>query len=419
MKVVVLGAGVVGVTSAWYLEGAGHEVTVIERRDRPALETSFANGGQISVSHAIPWANPDAPLQVLKWLGREGAPLAFRPRLDWRQWLWCVRFLRECTARRAQANARAVLALARASLAGLKALRRATGIEYRERTRGILSIYSAPRSFERAAREAEWISAQGVRREVQTPAQCVVIEPALRAFEPRLAGGVYAPEDESGDAHIFTQQLAALCAERGVRFRFGEVALSLGAAGSRIAHVLVRRPTGQESAVSADAYVIALGSYSAALLRPLGLELPVFPVKGYSVTLPAGAGDAAPHVSLTDEEHKLVFSRLGDRLRVAGMADIDGYQTEVDPRRCGAILERVFELFPRAGDRARVQYWAGLRPATPGNVPLIGETRFPNLFLNTGHGTLGFTLACGSAAALAQIMSGRRPEVDFPFSRSP
>jgi D-amino-acid dehydrogenase len=413
MKVVVLGAGVVGVTSAWYLARAGHEVTVVERREGAALETSFANGGQISASHVVPWANPAAPAQILRWLGRRNAPLSFRPRADWRQWLWGARFLLECTPHRTRENARALLALSRASLVELRALRRETGIEYRERTRGILGIYTERRAFERAVREAEWISALGARREPCTPARCTEIEPALRAFGPRLVGGVYAPDDESGDAHAFTVRLAQLCEREGVAFLYGHEARRLAAAAGRVSFALVRG-RGTESALAADAFVVALGPHSPALLRSLGVELPVYPVKGYSVTLPAAPG-AAPEVSLTDEERRLVFSRLGDELRVAGMADISGYDAAVDERRCRAIVERLFEIFPGAGERAGIRCWAGLRPATPGNVPLIGAVRYPNLFLNTGHGTLGWTLACGSAAALAELVSGRRPAIEFPF----
>lgn len=416
MRVAVLGAGVIGVASAWYLARAGHEVTVVERQPGPALETSCANGGQISVSHAEPWANPGAPWKIVGWLGREDAPLLFRPRLDARQWLWGARFLFECLPHRSRANAQDVLALALASLGALKALREETGIRYDEAARGILSFYTGAREFEQAARLAEALRPYGCIREVRAPWECVAIEPALRWAAPRLAGGIFAPGDESGDARLFTERLAALCESRGVRFLFSRAVERLVEEEGEIAGALLAAAQGGETQrLAADAYVVALGSYSAPMLRSAGISVPVYPVKGYSVTLPVGSGHEAPRVSLTDEAAKLVFSRLGERLRVAGTAEFAGYDCAVTPSRCDAILARTFDLFPAPGERSRAEFWTGLRPAMPGNVPLIGRTRYPNLFLNTGHGTLGFTLACGSGKALAEIVSGRAPQIDFPF----
>lgn len=415
MKVIVLGAGVIGVTSAWYLCQAGHEVTVVDRQPAPGMETSFANGGQISVSHAEPWANPAAPVQTLKWLGRQDAPLLFRPRADFNQWLWGARFLFECLPHRARNNARQILSLALYSVAELKALRRETGIVYDELARGILSFYTDQREFERAVTLADSMRAWGCVREVRTAAECVAIEPALHTAQSRLAGGIFAPGDESGDAHVFTQKLAALCAEHGVVFRYSHAVRGLRVAGERTAGVEVIGSSGDMEVLSADSYIVALGSYSAQLLNRVGISIPVYPVKGYSVTLPVGPRHDAPIVSLTDEGHKLVFSRLGGRLRVAGTAELAGYDMEINRIRCEAIMRRVFDLFPNAGERDRAEYWAGLRPATPGNVPLIGGTRYPNLYLNTGHGTLGWTLACGSGRAIADIVSGVRPEADFRF----
>lgn len=415
MKVVVLGAGVIGVTSAWYLRQAGHEVTVVERQPAPGMETSFANGGQISVSHAEPWANPAAPLQTLKWLGRKDAPLLFRPRADFNQWLWGARFLFECLPQRARDNARQILALALYSVAELKTLRRETGIAYDELARGILSFYTDQREFERAAAVADSMRAWGCAREIKTAAECAAIEPVLGPAQSRLAGGIFAPGDESGDAHVFTQKLAALCAERGVMFRYSHAVRRLREAGGNIAGVEIAGPQAGVETLSADRYIIALGSFSAPLLRGIGIAVPVYPVKGYSVTLPVGPQHEAPTVSLTDEGRKLVFSRLGNRLRVAGTAELAGYDTDIDRVRCEAILRRVFELFPNAGERDRTEFWAGLRPATPGNVPLIGGTRYPNLFLNTGHGTLGWTLACGSGRAIADIVNGNLPQVGIKF----
>lgn len=416
MKVVILGAGVVGVTSAWYLAEAGHEVTVVDRQPAPALETSFANGGQISVSHAEPWANPRAPGQMMQWLGRDDAPLLFRPRTDLDQWLWGARFLIECLPRRAHANARCILNLALFSADALRVLRRNTGIEYDELTKGILSFYTNQREFEYAAAHAELLRSWGCQAEVKNARQCVAIEPVFSSFEARLAGGIFTPGDESGDAHTFTERLADLCEKRGVTFQFLCGARRLLAEGGKIAGIEVAGPDGTGRQLSADAYIVALGSYSAPLLQSVGISIPVYPVKGYSVTLPVGPQHHAPTTSLTDDARKLVFSRLGARLRVAGTAELAGFDTEVNRRRCEAIVQRVFELFPDAGEREQGEFWAGLRPATPGNVPVIGGTRFPNLFLNTGHGTLGWTLACGSGKALAGLVSGKRPEIEFPFS---
>lgn len=417
MQVIVLGAGVVGVASAWYLRRAGHDVTVVDRQPAPGLETSFANGGQISVSHAEPWANPAAPLQILKWLGRQDAPLLFRPRADLAQWLWGARFLFECLPHRARDNARQILSLALYSVDALRALRRETGIAYDELARGILSFYTDQREFERAAALAGSMREWGCVREVKTARECVAIEPALHAARPRLAGGIFAPGDESGDAHVFTRRLAALCEARGVTFRFSHTVRRLHEAAGGITGVEIEGPQGGAELLSADRYIVALGSYSVLLLRGIGMSIPVYPVKGYSVTLPVGPQHAAPTVSLADEARKLVFSRLGSRLRIAGTAELAGYDTEINRLRCEAIMKRVFELFPNPGHHGRAEFWTGLRPATPGNVPLIGGTRYPNLFLNTGHGTLGWTLACGSGRAVADIVSGIRPEVDFRFLR--
>lgn len=416
MKVIILGAGVIGVCSAWYLRQAGHEVTVVDRQPAAGLETSFANGGQISASHAEPWANPDVFRKLFKWLGRADAPLLFRPCADLAQWLWGARFLFECLPHRARENARQIFALARYSADALRALRQETGIAYDELARGILSFYTDPRELQRAAAIAAAMREWGCEREVKTALECAAIEPALHHAQSRLAGGIYAPDDESGDAHVFTQRLAALCEARGVIFRFSHTVRRLHQAGGGIAGVEVGQPQGGVETLVADGYIVALGSYSTQLLTRVGISIPVYPVKGYSVTLPTGPQHQAPAVSLTDESHKLVFSRLGERLRIAGTAELAGYGMEINPVRCEAIVRRVFELFPEAGERGRAELWAGLRPATPGNVPLIGGTRYPNLFLNTGHGTLGWTLACGSGRAIADIMNKVRPEVDFRFS---
>jgi D-amino-acid dehydrogenase len=410
MKVLVLGAGVIGVTSAWYLAKSGHDVTLIDRHDVAGEETSFANGGQISVSHAQPWANPHVPTKLLRWLGREDAPLLFRLRADLAQWRWGLAFLRECTAARHRHNTRQLVTLGLYSRANLQALRAETGIQYDQLTRGILHFYTSEHELDAAGRGAHVMRELGCDIEMLDPRRCVEIEPALR--DVRLAGGSYSATDESGDAHKFTRALAALCAQRGVQFRAGRIA-ALAAHGGRIAGVALE---GAAELLRADAYLVCLGSYSPLYLRALGIRLGIYPLKGYSVTLPVADESRAYTVSLTDDEHKLVFSRLGERLRIAGTAELNGYNTQLNEVRCRAILRRTLELFPGAGDPERVQYWTGLRPATPSNVPYIGATRVPNLYLNTGHGTLGWTHACGSGHAIADIVSGRKPEIDFAFT---
>ncbi len=420
MHIVVLGAGVTGIATAWYLRKAGHCVTVMDRRAGPGLETSYANGGQISVSHAEPWANPRAPLQLLRWLGRADAPLLFRLRADWQQWRWGLAFLRQCTPDRLRENIRQLVALGNYSRSALQELRAETGIQYDQLTRGILHFYTSPVAWRNAQHAAQLMRDAGCALEPKSAEECAVIEPALAPLRDRIVGGTYTSADESGDAHRFTRELAALCAARGVRFRYGTtVASLLRGVGNRINGIRINTAEGAPETVTADAWVVCLGVHSAALLQPLGVDLRIYPVKGYSITLPVLDPQRAFTVSLTDDEHKLVFSRLGDRLRIAGTAEFAGYDTALTAARCDAILRRTAELFPGAGDVEHAQLWAGLRPATPSNLPYVGSTRFANLYLNTGHGTLGWTQACGTGAALAEWIAGHAPEVAFGFCGSP
>jgi len=398
VKIVVLGAGVIGVTTAWYLAEAGHEVTVVDRHAQPGLETSFANGGQISAGHAEPWAKPAALPKILKWLGREDAPLLFRPRADWAQWRWGLGFLRECIPGRFERNSRALAGLAGYSRECLIALRGQTGIHYDELARGILQFATRQADLEVLNKQSVIMREFGAHREVKTAAECLTLEPALTDSREPVLGGLYNPHDESGDAHKFTVELARRCETRGVRFQYGRTVERLDVVGDRVQ--------------GADAWVVALGSYSPLLLAPLGIRIPVYPLKGYSITLETKQG---PTVSLTDEAAKIVISRFGNRLRAAGTAELTGYDTSINAARCDAIVHRIRTLFPAIAP-GEVKTWAGLRPATPSNVPVIGRTRFANLFLNTGHGTLGWTLACGSGRALADIVSGRKPDVDFRFT---
>ena len=416
MRVLVLGAGVVGVTAAWYLAQDGHDVTVVDRQEGPARETSFANGGQISASHAEPWANPGAPAKILQWLGQEDAPLLFRLRLDPRQWRWGLQFLVECLPSRTRRNTIQCLNLALYSRDCLKALRAETGIEYDQQERGILTFYTDAREFEQGARAAALMREFGCDRDVKTVDECVAIEPALAACRDRLAGGIFTASDESGDAQRFTQELARMAQARGVAFRWNVTVESLVREGDAIGSVRCVDGDRRKESLTADAYVVALGSDSPLLLAPLAVPCLVYPAKGYSATIAIDGHRGAPTVSLTDLAWKIVFTRLGDRLRVAGTAELSGYGRDLNLVRCEALVRRTFELFPDAGDRRTPQFWTGLRPATPSNVPLVGRTRYPNLFLDTGHGTLGWTMACGSGRALADVVAGRRPGVDFAFA---
>jgi len=420
MKVIVLGSGIIGTASAWFLRQAGHEVTVIERQPGAAQETSFANGCQISVSHAEPWANPAAPLKVLKWLGKEDAPLLYRFRPEWLQWRWGMNFLRECTPGRTARNIRQIVAISEYSRQTLQELRRTTGVEYDCLTRGILHFYTDQKDFEESLPAAKLMRELGCPRESIGADEVVRIEPALARIRDKIVGGDFTATDESGDVYKFTSGLARKAAEAGVDFRFNTSITRLlhegSGADAKISGVEVIDAEGRHQVWRADAFVVAAGSFSTPLLKPLGIDLMIYPGKGYSATYRVTDPDAAPSVSLTDDGYKLVISRLGDRLRVAGTCELNGYERDLNPTRCAAITRRTRELFPDACDFDDVNYWTGLRPLTPSNVPYIGKTRYSNLYLNTGHGTLGWTMGCGSGRALADIVSGKQPEVDFAFT---
>jgi D-amino-acid dehydrogenase len=412
VKILVLGAGVIGTTTAWYLRAAGHDVTVLERRESAGLETSFANGGQVSISHAEPWANPAAPATILRWLGRPDAPLLFRPRTDRRQWRWGAQFLFECLPWRTRRNTLRILAISKYSGEALRELRAQTGIAYDELQRGILQVYTEREGFEVAARAAELVRRYGIVREMKSADECVALEPALAPRREWIVGGTYTASDETGDAYKFTRGLAALAAAQGVVFRYGVTVESIAVADGTVRGVRALNEAQRKEVLAADAYVACLASQTPRLVDPIGVRTLIYPAKGYSATLPIVDAARAPMVSVTDDAMKLVFTRLGNRLRVAGTAELAGYDLGLDKVRCEALTRRAVEWFDGAIDAARPEYWAGLRPATPSNVPLIGRTRYPNLYLNAGHGTLGWTLAAGSAKALADIVSGRTPEID-------
>lgn len=409
MRIVVLGAGLIGVSSAWFLAEDGYEVMVVDRQPGPARETSFANGGQISTSHAEPWANPGAPLKALKWLGREDSPLLWRLRADPAQWAWGLRFLMECGPQRTRANIQAILALALDSRMRVKALRRALGLDYDCLERGILHYYTDPAEFAHALPQAALMREFGCERVAKTTAECLAIEPALAHSRLPIVGGTFTVGDESGDAQRFCTLLAEQAARRGVVFRYDTPLAGLASDGMAVRGVHLA--TGE--VLSADAVVVALGSYTPRYLAPLGIAVPVYPAKGYSISISVEEAAAAPTVSLTDDGAKIVFSRLGQRLRVAGTAEFAGYDTQIAPQRIAPLLRRVREIFPQLRfDENALAPWAGLRPATPGNVPLIGRTRLKNLYLNTGHGTLGWTLAAGSGRLLADLVGDRAPAFD-------
>lgn len=414
MHILIVGAGLAGVCSAWYLRAAGHTVTVIEREEAPALETSFANGGQISISHPEPWANPAAPMTILRWLGRKDAPLLFRWPAEAARIHWGLQFLRECLPSRTHRNTLAIAHLAAYSGSCLRTLREATGLEYDHLSRGVLHLYFAKENYRHGEVQQKVLEQLGIGARMLTPSECVDAEPSLAHMETRLVGGMLGTGDESGNAQRFATELAKRCAEAGVEFLFNAHVERIVRVDDRISGIEVRQH-GQHTILAADAYVVTAGSYSAPLMRPLGERLPIYPVKGYSATLQLTRPDKAPTVSLTDESRRIVCSRFGNQLRVAGTAELNGYNTELDPDRCTALLDWVDTFFPDSYDPQEPHFWAGLRPTTPSNLPIIGKSRFGNLYYNTGHGTLGWTLACGSAQALADIVSGRKPVVEYPF----
>lgn len=419
MEVLVIGAGLAGVTSAWYLTQAGCRVTVVDRRPGPGLETSYANGGQISVSHPEPWANPAAPATVLRWLGRSDAPLLFRWRADAAQWRWALSFLRECLPGRTARNTEAIANLAVYSRNALRTLRAETGIDYQAETGGILHLFHTRREVAHLPAKLRQLEKLGIHGRILSADDAIALEPALAALRPRLAGALHGLDDESGNAQLFCAGLAARAEALGVRFNYNTVVQSFDTINGHISGVRVLDAARRAGMLRADAVVLAAGSYSPLLARPLGIRLPIYPVKGYSITVPILDPERAPRLSLTDESRRIVCSRLGDSLRIAGTAELNGYNLDPNPARSRAIERWLETHLPGTADLRHAEHWCGLRPATPSNVPLIGRTRMENLFLNTGHGTLGWTLACGSGRAIADIVTGKHPQPDFPFLAGP
>lgn len=410
MRITVLGAGIVGVTTAHALAVRGHQVTVIDAASGPAELTSLANGAQVSPSEAVPWASPGSLRLALRWMANANAPFRLNLRADPRQWAWLAEFVRNCTDGRWQKHAPAMVRLAEHSRHCLGALNDSLALDYHREQRGILRIYDRP---EKARAELSHVGRvmadHGVPLQMLDPDGCAALEPALAqaVASGRVGAGIHAPTDETGDAHLFATELARVAADAGVRFRFGERVRTVASFCDQVTGVETDRDM-----IRADRVVVALGLGSVDLMRGLGIALPIYPVKGYSATVPVAGSNSAPRVSITDQGNRFVVSRLGDRLRVAGKADIVGHERAIDPHRAANVLDDLFGLFPEAGDRSRATVWAGLRPMTPSGIPLIGETDMAGLYLNTGHGSLGWTMAAGSADLVAHLIDRERPAID-------
>ena len=415
MKIVILGAGVIGVTSAWYLAKEGHEVTVIDRQTGPALETSFGNAGEISPGYASPWAAPGIPMKAMKWLFMRHAPLIIQPMPDPAKVDWVIRMLSNCTTKAYERNKSRMVRLAEYSRDCLMEMRAETGITYDERTQGTLQLFRTQKQVDGAAKDIKVLAEDGVAFEVLDREGCVAAEPGLAAARDKIVGGLRLPGDETGDCFKFTNALEAMAKAAGVTFHYGVSINGLETNGGKIAAVATSM-----GRLTADAFVVALGSFSPMLVKPLGLKLPIYPVKGYSITVPIVDASRAPVSTVMDETHKIAITRLGDRIRVGGMAEIAGFDMTLHAKRRGTLQHSVEDLFGGAGDQAQATFWCGLRPMTPDGTPILGKTKIDNLYLNTGHGTLGWTMAAGSGRVLADLIGGRSAAIetgDLGYSR--
>jgi D-amino-acid dehydrogenase len=408
MHVMVLGSGVIGVSCAWQLALAGHQVTVVDRCEAAGLETSYANAGEVSPGYSSPWAGPGVPIKAIKWLLMRHRPLVLRPHLDLSMLRWAAAMLRNCTAARYEINKSRMVRLAEYSRDCLRELREQTGIRYDERMQGTLQLFRTQRQLDATGADVAILRRYGVRFEVLDRAGCIRQEPALGGVAGKFVGGLLLPGDETGDCFLFTQRLAALAAERGVVFRHGVPIERLLREGGRITGVVAQGQT-----LRADAYLVAMGSFSPIYLAQVGLRVPVYPVKGYSITVPIDDPRGAPESTVMDETHKVAVTRLGDRIRAGGMAELAGYTLKLHEARRRTLAHVVNDLFPRGGDASRAEFWCGLRPMTPDGTPMVGGTRWPNLFVATGHGTLGWTMAAGTGMVMADLISGREPEIDM------
>lgn len=406
MRVLILGSGVIGVCSAWYLARAGFEVTVVDRASGPALATSFANAGQVSPGYASPWAAPGVPLKALKWLFSRNAPLVIKPGIDPRQYLWLLQFLRHCTASRYAVNKARMVRLARYSRDCLDELRAELGLDYEGRQLGTLQLFRTQAQLDDAGKDIAVLERDGVPFELLDRAGILKVEPALASGADKFAGALRLPRDETGDCELFTRLLAGRAAAAGVEFRFNAIAESIETAHGEVSGVRI-----DGKLERADRYVLALGSCTPQLLAPLGIRLPVYPLKGYSLTVPITNAAMAPVSTVLDETYKVAVTRFDQRIRVGGMAELCGHDLSLPQRRRATLEKVVSDLYPQGGDPAQGQFWTGLRPATPDGTPVVGATRLLNLYLNTGHGTLGWTMACGSGRYLADLMTGVKPHI--------
>ncbi|WP_063692443.1 D-amino acid dehydrogenase [Bradyrhizobium stylosanthis] len=407
MKVLILGSGVIGVTSAYYLARAGHEVTVVDRQPEPALETSFANAGEVSPGYSSPWAGPGVPVKAVKWLLMKHGPLVIRPKLDPVMWVWLLKMLRNCTSERYAVNKSRMIPIAEYSRDCLRDLRRDIGIQYDERSQGTLQLFRYQSQLDGTGEDIAVLKQYGVPFEVLSREGCIAVEPALAGVKEKFAGGLRLPQDETGDCHMFTQALAKHAQALGVRFMFNTGIDRIVTDGARVSGVVTSAGT-----LQADAYVLALGSWSSRLAAPLDISLPVYPVKGYSITVPIKDASGAPESTVMDESYKVAITRLGNRIRVGGTAEISGYSSKLYDARRATLDHSLTDLFPRGGDLSKATFWSGLRPMTPDGPPVIGPTQYANLHLNTGHGTLGWTMSCGSGRVLADMLSGKKPDID-------
>ncbi len=411
MHVIVLGAGVIGVSTAWYLAKNGVEVTVIDRSESVALETSFANAGQVSPGYSSPWAAPGVPAKALKWLFQRHAPLSLQPDGSLFQLRWMLKMLGNCTDARYRVNKERMVRIAEYSRDCLRQLRADTGIEYEHRSNGVLQLFRTDKQLAAAQRDIEVLREFGVAHELLDQDGIAKAEPALARVPGKFIGGLRTVNDETGDCYLFTTRLAELAREAGVRFRFGCAIEELSIEGSRVRGVRITNEQGEPESVHADRYVLAMGSYSRKLLSPLGFDLPVYPVKGYSLTLPITNEQAAPVSTVMDETYKVAMTRFDQRIRVGGMAELGGFDLRLNPRRRETLEMVVSDVFPGGGDIAQAEFWTGLRPMTPDSTPVVGATAYPELFLNTGHGTLGWTMACGSGQLMADLVCQKQAAI--------
>jgi D-amino-acid dehydrogenase len=411
-KIIVLGGGVIGCTAAYELAKDGHDVTLIERQAGPALETSFANAGEVSPGYSAPWAGPGVPLKAVKWILMNHRPLVLRPHLDLAMVGWILAMLRNCTHARYELNKSRMVRLAEYSRDCMKVLREQTGIAYDERMQGTLQLFRTQKQLDGIASDTAILDRYQVPYQVLDRAGCLTHEPALARVQDKFVGGLRLPGDETGDCFKFTTRIAELAAQHGAKLRFGQNVESLLTDGKRITGMVVRQGSEQKR-LQADAYLVALGSHSPKLLSPVGVNLPVYPVKGYSITVPITDTRGAPESTVMDETHKVAVTRLGDRIRVGGTAELAGYTLKLHEARKRTLMHVVGDLFPDGGDLARADFWCGLRPMTPDGTAVVGPTFMPNLWLATGHGTLGWTMAAGTARVMADLMGGRKTEIEM------